>query len=85
MHIAVMGVQITIRNVDEEVRDILKARAARRRQSMQEYLRVELERLASQPAIDELLIFDEVRARKAADPAYIGVESILRARDADRK
>ena len=83
MHIAVMGVQITIRNVDEEVRDILKARAARRRQSMQEYLRVELERLASQPAIDELL--DEVRARKAADPAYIGVESILRARDADRK
>ena len=83
MHIAVMGVQITIRNVDEEVRDILKARAARRRQSMQEYLRVELERLASQPAIDELL--DEVRARKVADPAYIGVESILRARDADRK
>ena len=78
-----MGVQITIRNVPEEVRDTLKARAARRRQSMQEYLRAELERLAARPSIDELL--DEVRARKAADPAYIGVENILRARDADRK
>ena len=78
-----MAVQITIRNVPEEVRDILKARAARRRQSMQEYLRAELERLASQPSIDDLL--DEVRARKAADPAYIGAENILRARDADRK
>ena len=78
-----MGVQITIRNVPEEVRDTLKARAVRRRQSMQEYLRAELERLASRPSIDELL--DEVRARKAADPAYIGVENILRARDADRK
>ena len=83
MHNAVMPVQITIRNVSEEVRDELKARAARQRQSMQEYLRGELERIASRPSIDEWL--EEVRARKAADPAYIGVESILRHRDADRK
>ena len=78
-----MAVQITIRNVDPEVRDILKARAAGRRQSMQEYLHGELERLASQPSIEDLM--EEVRARKAADPAYIGVEKILDARDADRR
>lgn len=83
MHIAVMGVQITIRNVDPQVRDILKARAAGRRQSMQEYLHGELVRLASRPSTEELM--NEVRARKAADPAYIGVEKILRARDADRR
>ena len=83
MHIAVMGVQIIIRNIDPEVRDILKARAARKHQSMQEYLRAELERLASKPSVDELM--EEVRARKAADPAYIGTEAILRARDADRR
>ncbi|MYI82284.1 MAG: hypothetical protein F4056_02895 [Chloroflexi bacterium] len=76
-------VQITIRNVSEEVRDELKARAARQRQSMQEYLRGELERIASKPSIDEWL--EEVRARKAADPAYIGADTILRHRDADRK
>ena len=83
MHIAAMGVQITIRNVDPEVRDILKARAARQRQSMQEYLRAELEHLASRPSIDEWL--EEVRAAKTANPTYIGTEKILEARDADRK
>ena len=83
MHIAVMGVQITIRNVDEEVRDILKARAARRRQSMQEYLHGELERLASQPSIDEWL--EGVRAHKAAMTSRVTTESILRYRDADKR
>ena len=76
-------VQITIRNVSEDVRDELKARAARKRQSMQEYLHGELERIASRPSIDEWL--EEVRARKAEDPVYIGTETILRHRDADRK
>ena len=83
MHNACMPVQITIRNVPEEVRDTLKARAARQHQSMEEYLRAELEHLASKPSIEDLM--DEVRARKSADPAYIGVESILQARDADRR
>ena len=78
-----MSVQITIRNVPEDVRDVLKARAARQHQSMQEYLRAELEHLASKPSVDELM--EEVRARKAADPAYIGTEAILRARDAERR
>ena len=75
--------QITIRNVPEEVRDVLKARAARRHQSMQGYLLGELEHLASKPSVEELMA--EVRARKAANPAYIGTETILRHRDADRR
>ena len=78
-----MAVQITIRNVSEELRDELKARAARKRQSMQEYLHGELERIASKPSVDEWL--EEVRAHKAANPVYIGTETILRHRDADRK
>ena len=78
-----MSVQITIRNVSEEVRDVLKARAARRHQSMQEFLRGELEYLASKPSIDEWL--DQVRAHKATMQSEVTVEDILRHRDADRK
>ena len=78
-----MGVQITIRNVDPDVRDILKARAARRHQSMEEYLRAELEHLASKPVIEEWL--DGVRTHKAAMTSQVTAESILRHRDADKK
>ncbi|MCY4454928.1 MAG: hypothetical protein OXC56_01305 [Chloroflexi bacterium] len=83
MHIAVMGVQITIRNVDPEVRDILKARAARQDQSMEEYLRAELKYLASKPSIDEWL--EEVRAHKADMTSRVTTGSILRYRDADKR
>ena len=47
-----MTVQITIRGVPEEVRDKIAARAASRRQSMQEFLRGELERLVSKPSVE---------------------------------
>ena len=46
-----MPVQITIRNVPEAVRDELAGRAALQRQSMQEFLRGELERIASRPSV----------------------------------
>ena len=74
--------QITIRNVPDELRDVLKARAARRHQSMQAYILSELELLALLEPDNEWLA--EVRADKAADPAYIGTEEILRARDEGR-
>ncbi len=77
-----MPVQITIRNVPEQVRDTLKARAARQHQSMEEYLRGELEHLASKPSIDEWL--EQVRAHKAVMESQVTTESILRHRDADR-
>ena len=78
-----MPVQITIRGVPEEVRDELAARAALQRRSMQEFLRGELERIASRPSIDVWL--DAVRRRKAASGTRVSSASILRARDADRK
>ena len=82
-HNAVMPVQITIRNVPEEVRDELAALAANKRQSMQEFLRGELERIASRPSIDAWL--QGVRERKAVYKTRVTSDDILRARDEDRK
>ena len=78
-----MTVQITIRNVPEEVRDELAARAALKRQSMQEYLLSELERLAGLPSIETVL--DEVRRRVDASGTSIPSSVILEARDSDRR
>ena len=77
-----MAVQITIRGVPEEVRDELAMRAALERQSMQEFLRGELERIASRPSLDTWL--QEVRARKGVTGTRIPPSAILGARDADR-
>ena len=77
-----MPVQITIRGVPEQVRDELAVRAALQRQSMQEFLRCELERIASRPSIGAWL--QEVRRRKEAAGTRIAPSTILRARDADR-
>ena len=74
-----MPVQITIRGVPEEVRDEL---AARQHQSMQEYLRGELARIASRPSVDAWL--QGVRERKAVTGTRVDPDQILRARDADR-
>ena len=77
-----MPVQITIRGVPEEVRDEIAARAALQRQSMQEFLRCELERIASRPSLDAWL--QGVRERKVAANTRVRPSSILRTRDADR-
>ena len=77
-----MPVQITIRGVPEAVRDELAARAALKRQSMQEFLRGELERIASRPTVDAWLA--KVRSRKSITQTHISSSEILRARDADR-
>lgn len=78
-----MSVQVTIRGVPEEVRDRIAARAAARGQSMQEYLRGQLERLVAKPSVEEWL--RQVRADKRAMTNNVTTEDILRARDADRK
>ncbi len=77
-----MPVQITIRGVPENVRDELASRAALRRQSMQEFLRGELERIAARPSRDAWL--QAVRDRKAAAGSRVEPAAILRARAADR-
>ena len=78
-----MSVQITIRDVPETVRDELASRAALQRQSMQEFLRYELERIASRPTLEAW--FQKVRERKDAAGTRVTPSKILRAVAADRK
>ena len=78
-----MAVQITIRGVSEEVRDELAARAALKHQSMQEYLRCELEKLAGLSSLDAVL--DKIRRRKEASNSAVTTAQILAERDADRR
>mgnify|MGYP006277762431 FL=1 len=78
-----MSVQITIRDVPEAVRDELASRAALQRKSMQEFLRGELERIASRPSIEIWL--QAVRERKAAAGTRVSAATIGEARDADRR
>jgi plasmid stability protein len=78
-----MPIQITIREVPEKIRDELAARAALQGKSMQEYLRAELERLASRPSVDAWL--EQVRKRKRASQTRLSRGQILKQRDADRR
>ena len=77
-----MAVRITIRDVPEDVRDELATRAALQRQTMQEFLRGELERIAARPSRDVLI--QSVQRRKKVAGTRVAPSSILRARDADR-
>ena len=83
MQNAIMSIQITIRNVPKEVRDELASRAALQHQSMQEYLRGELERIAARPAVESWL--KTVRERKAAAGTRVSAKKIIDARNTDRK
>ena len=78
-----MSVQITIRNVPDEVRDELAARAALERKSMQEYLLGELKRIAARPSLTAWLA--QVRERKQAAGSRLSPDEILRHRDEDRR
>jgi hypothetical protein len=80
---ASMPVQITIRDVPESVRNALAGRAALQGKSMQEYLRSELQRLASRPSIDTWI--EQIRKRKRATDARVSSSRILTSRDADRR
>lgn len=77
-----MPVQITIRDVPDAVKEELASRAAGQGRSMQEYLKSELERLASRPPLERVL--ENVRQRKATAGTRLSPEEILRHRDADR-
>lgn len=78
-----MSGSITIRDVPDEVRDELAARAARSGRSLQEYLKGQLTELARKPDIDSLV--SRIHTRKATTGATLSVESILSHRDADRR
>lgn len=78
-----MGVQLTIRDVPEKVRDELAARAALQGKSMQEFIRNELERIAARPSLEAWT--SALRDRKQSAARRVAPSKILRARDADRK
>ena len=75
-------VAVTIRNVPDEVRDELAARAARSGRSLQEYLVGRLVDMASRPDRDAVL--DGARARVRAAGSVATTADILAARDAGR-
>ncbi|MCO7222252.1 hypothetical protein [Klenkia sp. PcliD-1-E] len=77
-----MPVNMSIRNVPDEVRDVLAARAAAAGQSLQEYVLGQLAALASKPTDDEL--WERIRARVQRSGVTISAEEILAHRDADR-
>jgi len=74
---------ITVRNVPDEVRDELAARAARAGRSLQQHLRAELIEMASKPTVDELVA--TVRARKQATGSRLSASQIIAHRDEDRQ
>ena len=78
-----MPVSITIRNVPEETRDELAARAARSRRSLQEYLRSQLTELARRP--DAEIVMAAIRERKRQTGSRLPADRILAHRDSDRK
>lgn len=83
MHNATMATSITVREVPQETRDELAARAALSGRSLQEYLRARLIDLASRPEPEAMLA--HVRARKAATGGRLSAERILDHRDAGRR
>lgn len=76
-------VAVTVRDVPDDVRNELAARAARRGQSLQEYLLAELRDLAGRPsAID---VIAAARARLASTGGQVRVADIVRAVKTDRR
>jgi plasmid stability protein len=78
-----MSVAITVRDVPDDVRDELAARAARAGKSLQEYLRALLISSAARPPVDDVIA--RARARVGTTGLRLDAESILAARDADRR
>jgi len=78
-----MATSITIRDVPDETRDELAARAALSGRSLQEYLRARLVELARQPDAEALV--QRIHARKSATGSSLSADRILSHRDEDRR
>jgi plasmid stability protein len=76
-----MPVAITIRNVPDQVRNELAARAAAKGWSLQEFVLSELIDLASRP--DRLALIERIERR--LDGTVLTVEELTDAVDADRR
>ena len=78
-----MPVSITIRDVPDQVRDELAARAARSGRSLQEYMRAMLVESAARPPLADVIA--RARQRVEATGSRVDAQTILEARDADRR
>jgi plasmid stability protein len=78
-----MATAITVRNVPEEVRDELAARASRSGRSLQEFLLNHLTEVASRPSVEEVV--GRARERARLTGSGMNVASILSDRDAERR
>ena len=74
---------ITIRDVPEEVRDELAARARLSGRSLQEFLRSELTELARRP--DPVILLTQARQRTRRTGSRLSAAQILDHRDNDRR
>jgi antitoxin FitA len=74
---------ITVRNVPDDVRDELAARAARAGRSLQEHLRSELIELARKRSVEDVVA--SARSRARATGSTLPAARILEHRDADRR
>lgn len=78
-----LTVSITVRDVSDEVRDELAARAARAGKSLQEHLPGMLVASVARPAVDDVIA--RARARVEVTGVRVDTDAILAARDADRR
>lgn len=78
-----MAINVTIRNVPDEVHAELIARAEQAGQSLQEHLLAELIELTSRPSAATVLA--RIRARKAATGTQLPTSEILALREGDRR
>ncbi len=78
-----MSVAITVRDVPDNVRDELASRAARAGKSLQEYVRGLLLDTVARPSAEDAIA--RARARVTTTGSRVDAESILAARDADRR
>ena len=78
-----MAVSVTIRNLPDETRNELAARAAATGRSLQEYLRQELIKLAERP--DPEMVMALIRERKERSGRGLSTAAILRHLHADRR
>jgi len=74
---------ITVRDVPNETRDMLAARAAASGRSLQEYLRMQLVELARRPDPETLLA--QVRERKHRAGTNLSAATIIEHLAADRR
>lgn len=79
-----MPVNMSIRNVPDEVRDVLAARAAAAGQSLQEYMRAQVTKLAAEPTPEEFWTRVQDRVHRSGG-VRLSAEEILAHRDADRR